>query len=173
MRKTGLFILTIILLMGLDVSAQTRDFEIGRSNPIMNRQGGFYDYADPNAINMMVSVWGYVKFPGRYLVPSYTSVTDLISLAGGPEVNAEFDDLRLYRVAPDSSQTLFKFSYNDLMWEENLILNNRKIPELKTSDILVVPGSPRLFFKDWLGIALSVLSAMISLTILILNISRG
>ncbi len=59
------------------------------------RQSGFFDYSDPEAINMRVSVWGFVRYPGRYLVPIYTTVTDLLSYAGGPRDNSNIDDLRL------------------------------------------------------------------------------
>ena len=45
------------------------------------------------AINIKVSVWGYVARPGKYIVPDYTTVSDLLSFAGGPNQNAEMDDL--------------------------------------------------------------------------------
>jgi hypothetical protein len=53
------------------------------------------------------------------------------------------------------------------MWEDELVTNSRQIPELLAGDVLVVPGSPRFYFKDYLQVALSILSAMISLSILI------
>ncbi len=133
------------------------------------RQGGFFDYSDPESINMSVAVWGFVKYPGRYKVPVYTSVSDLLSYAGGPEDQSHLDDLRLYRVMQDSTQHMFKFNLDDLLWENKIETKNRKIPKLQASDVLVVPGSPKLYFQNWFRVGLSVFSAIISLWLLILR----
>ncbi len=155
-----------LLLFLTSLTAQVQDYEIGTSTRL-NSQGAYYDYSDATTLNIKVSLWGFVKFPGRYVVPLNTSATDLLSLAGGPTDDAHLDELRIYRQNENSTQTLLKFNYNDLLWEEELITNNREIPELLAGDVLVVPGSPRFYFKDYLQVALSVLSAMISLSILI------
>jgi protein involved in polysaccharide export with SLBB domain len=38
---------------------------------------------------MQVNIWGFVKNPGRYEVPSSTDLIQLISFAGGPVQYAE------------------------------------------------------------------------------------
>jgi polysaccharide export outer membrane protein len=136
-------------------------------------QGGFFNYADPNSVNIKVAVWGWVRYPGKYTVPSYTSVTDLLSFSGGPTDAAELEDLRIYRINQDSTQTLIKFNYNDLLYESKLDSKYRKVPKLEAGDILVVPGSPRMYFRDNFSIWMSLLSALISLTILVMNIVRN
>jgi protein involved in polysaccharide export with SLBB domain len=138
-----------------------------------SRQRGFYDYSDPEAINMRVSVWGFVKYPGRYLVPIYTSASDLLTYAGGPTQNSDLEDLRLYRIMEDSSQHMFKFNLSDLLWSNELEVTNRKVPKLQGSDLLVVPGEPKLYFQNWFRIALSIFSALVSLTLLIIRIQRN
>ncbi len=40
-----------------------------------NIYGGYYDYSDPESINIKVSVWGFVKYPGRYVIPEQTTVS--------------------------------------------------------------------------------------------------
>ena len=66
------------------------DIQIGKSrNEIQQYNGARYDYSDPDAINIKVMVWGYLKFPGQYIIPSTSSVNDLIGLAGGPQQDAE------------------------------------------------------------------------------------
>lgn len=153
--------------------AQSGDIKIGADlSQFRNSQGGFFDYSDAEAVNIKVSVWGFVKYPGRYLVPNYITVRDLISYAGGPTDDAHLDDLRIYRVLEDSTQTLLKFSYNDLLWGENLKSSKTKVPNLTVGDVLVVPGEPRLYFRDYFTMTLSVVSTLISLSILILNIVR-
>jgi len=121
---------------------------------------------------MNVSVWGFVKYPGRYLVPATTTVTDLLSFAGGPTDDSHLYDLRLFRVEEDSTNTLFKFDYNDLLWEEEIRLESRNLPDLTAGDILLVPGTERLYFKDWASLGLSFLGILISLTTLIVTLSK-
>jgi len=153
--------------------AQIRDYELGSQLLDGNRRniyGGLYDYSDPEAVNIKVSVWGFVKYPGRYVIPDYTSLIDLISYVGGPTDDSNLDELRIYRIDENNKEQMLEVDYNDLMWEENLDSKYRRVPNLKPSDILVVPGEPRLYFMDWFSIGLSVFSALISLTILILTI---
>ena len=171
-----LFIVLFFYLIAVSaINAQVKDYELGTSNIFgrsVQQQGGFFDYSDPETVNIKVSVWGFVRFPGRYLVPIYTTPADLISLAGGPTTDANLYDLRIYRVNKDSTQQLIKFSYNDLLWEKALSTGKRTIPKLDASDILLVPGEPKLFFRENFSIWMSVISALVSLSILVLNIVR-
>ena len=156
-----------LFLFVISVNAQVQDYEIGVSPNLRTSQGAFWDYSDETTLNIKVSIWGFVKYPGRYIVPIYTTPTDLMSYAGGPTDDAHLDELRIYRQNEDKTQTLLKFNYEDLMWEDELVTTSRQIPELLAGDVLVVPGSPRFYFKDYLQVALSISSAMISLSILI------
>ncbi|PJA97405.1 MAG: hypothetical protein CO129_01470 [Ignavibacteriales bacterium CG_4_9_14_3_um_filter_34_10] len=167
------FLFLFMILIYSTVSAQVKDYELGSpANTIRNYNGGYFDYSDPTTVNIKVSVWGFVKYPGRYTVPINSTAADLLSFAGGPTDDAHLDDLRLYKLGPDSSQSIVKFDYNDLLWEETLRTTKVVVPNLTAGDILVVPGSPRLYFKDWFSITLSVVSTLISLSILVLNIIR-
>lgn len=171
MRKFSLILFILFFAIGLN--AQDNDITLGSQyTGLQQRQGGFYDFSDPESINMRVSIWGFVKFPGRYLVPVYTSATDLLSYAGGPTANSDLEDLRLYRVMEDSTQHMFKFNFNDLLWTDDLEKVDRKIPKLQGSDLFVVPGAPRLYFRNWFRIFLSVFSALVSLTLLIIRYTK-
>lgn len=167
-------IILFFILIGSFSYAQVKDYELGSSN--LGRyqpQGGYYDYSDPGTVNIKVAVWGYVRFPGRYTVPINTNMVDLISLAGGPVVDANLDDIRLYKVDESANQEMLKYNYNDLLWSEGLMNTPDKIPGLEAGDVLVVPGEPKYFFRENLSMWLSILSALISLTILVLNITRN
>lgn len=170
MRKIFLMLLIVVTDLAF---AQLTDSQIGSPNSgVYNYQSNLFDYSDPQAINIKVSVWGFVRSPGRYIIPSYTTVTDLLSFAGGPTDGSDLEDLRLYRVLEDGSQQLIKFDYNDLMWENKLSSKSRYIPNLQARDILIVPGAPRLYFRDWFGIGISIFSALISLSILLINVIK-
>jgi len=167
------FFFLFFFILGLSLFAQIKDYEIGVSPFDKNlRQGGLYDYSDPSSVNMRVAVWGFMRYPGRYIVPINTTVADLLSYAGGPTDDANLEDIRLYRVLQDSTQIMMKIDYNDLLWEPRLTRTKKYVPEIKGGDILLIPGAPRLYFKDWFSITLSVVSTLISLSILILNIVK-
>ncbi len=158
---------SIVFLCVSNLFGQSKDIEIGTQNTgLQNRQGGYYDYSDPMALNIKVSVWGFVKFPGRYNVPINTTVSDLMSYAGGPTDDATLDDVRLYKVDENGEQSLIKINYDDLLWGEQLVSEKKIVPKLEAGDILLVTGNQRLYMKEWLQLTLSIISTLISLTIL-------
>jgi len=166
-------LLLFLLFVCSNIFAQTGDIKIGADmNQFRNNQSGFYDLSDPDAMNIKVSVWGYVKFPGRYLVPSYINVRDLLSYAGGPTDDAFLNDLRIYRVLEDSTQIMYKFDFNDLLYSPELKTRKENIPELRVGDLLIIPGEPKLYYRDYFTMTLSVVSTLVSLSILVLNIIR-
>jgi len=172
--KIKLLILLILGLSIITINAQIKDYELGADVLGMRfqPQGGYFNYSDPEAVNVKVAVWGWVRYPGKYTVPVYTTVSDLLSFAGGPLEGANLDDLRIYRVNEDSTQSMIKFNYNDLLYESKLQSQYRKVPKLSAGDILSVPGAPRMYFRDNFSIWMSLFGVLISLTILILNFVR-
>jgi hypothetical protein len=160
----------VFFLIAINTVKAQADVQIGSSLiPRNQSQGAYFDYSDPEAINIKVSVWGFVKYPGRYLIPSYSNVNDLLSYAGGPTDDSELKQMSLIRTNADSSQSIINLDYNDILFDEQMKVLNRP-PQVVAGDILLVPGEPRLYFKDYFSITLSVFSALISLGILILNI---
>lgn len=173
MKKIILIFASLMLLSSVNFG-QLKDYELGadRLSGRSNYNGGYFNYSEPLGVNIRVAVWGFVRYPGRYFVPINTTVTDLLSLAGGPTDDAHLDILRIYRVEEDGTNKLYQFDYNDLMWEDELQHNTRTIPDLMATDILVVPGSQRLYLRDWIMITLSVVSTLISLTTLLVVTSQ-
>ena len=162
----------LITFFSTNLFAQ-EDIQIGKSQKgTTTPNGALYDYSDPNSINIKVMVWGYVKYPGQYIIPATSSVNNLISLAGGPTEDADLSELKLFRINPDSSQTIIKFDYNDLLWDNNSLSKPIKIPKLLAGDILLVPGSPRWFLKDYIGIILSVFSTVASIATLLVYVYK-
>ena len=166
---------TLLILLTLILSPLIRaqeDVQIGKSmKQYYEYKGALYDYSEADAINIKVLVWGYVQYPGQYIIPSRSTVNDLLALAGGPLPDANIDDLRLFKINPDSTQTMVKFNYNDLLWNDKL---ERKIniPPINAGDILLVPGSPRWFLKDYLGLTLSIVSTLASIAVLLITIFK-
>jgi hypothetical protein len=168
MQKLYLLFFIVFITYPVYLCAQDKDYQIGLDpNYLRQSTGGYYDYSDPNGINIKVAVWGYVKYPGRYVVPVRSDIKDLMSYAGGVNDNAFLDDLRIYRIDKDSTQLLLKFNYEDLWWGEKL---NREIDlsRLQAGDVMIVPGRPRLYWESYFSLILSSLGFLISVATLIL-----
>ncbi len=158
-----------MFLMLIASSFAQEDVQIGKSaNENYRSNGALYDYSDPNGINIKVMVWGYVKYPGQYIVPSSTNANQLLSLAGGPTPDANLDEMKLFRVNADNRQTIIAFNYSDLLSSDPGLGRPIRIPDLKPGDILLVPGSPKWTTKDYLSIILSIISALASIGALII-----
>ncbi|MBI5726621.1 MAG: SLBB domain-containing protein [Ignavibacteriales bacterium] len=170
MRVPKLIIFLIAIYTGL-AFGQTENTRMGSIYKQVPTTGGFYDYSDPGTVNMNVSVWGYVRMPGKYMIPLNVTVADLISYAGGPSSDATLEDIRLVRVKADSTQEVITLNYNELLYEPK-ITKNIKNPVLQPGDILVLTGEPRFYFRDYFSMTLSIVSTLISLAILIITIAR-
>ena len=166
------FLLIIIFLELISSKAaftQNQDYQLGMNpNNLRQSQGAFFDYSDPDGINIKVSVWGYVKFPGRYIIPERSEVRDLISYAGGISDDFYLDDMRIYRINSYSTQSLLKYNYDDLWWNEEL-KQDLVIEKLQPGDLLVIPGRPRLYWENYLTLTLSIVGVLLSLATLIIT----
>ena len=168
MKFKTLLLVGFLIMLSSNHFAQITDTELGKGS---FSRSGLYDFSDPGTINIKVAVWGYVSRPGKYVVPDYTTVSDLLSFAGGPSRDSELDDLRIYRTLENGTEEMIKFNYNDIMWENNLNTKIRFTPKLQASDILVIPGSPKLFWTDWFNIGLQIFSITLSIVSLLLAIN--
>jgi hypothetical protein len=83
MRFTKLLFFLLVISTTFIVKAQ--DVKVGRDATVRQTGGAFYDYSDPDKLNIPVSALGYVKFPGKYLVPDGTNVLDLLTLPEDPQ----------------------------------------------------------------------------------------
>jgi len=164
----------VFLFFSVLIYGQDTDTQLGSTNLDRGTYArGFFDYSDPGSINIKISVWGFVRYPGKYLVPEYTSITDVLSFAGGPSDDALLEDIRIYRTFEDGKEQMIKINYNDLMWEDQLDSSTRrKVPHIQPSDVLVVPGEPRLYFRDYFSLGLSIFGTLLGITNLIINLTR-
>ena len=177
MKKFILFLAVLTFVWGNNKSFsqddKTRD---GVTKTMTTTATTYFDYSDPNKVNIEVNIWGYVKMPGKYIIPKGTSSVDLISYAGGPNSDTKIDKIRLIRPKNDSlnisEDKIFEFNFNDVLWEDKII--NKKLPNmtLEPGDIIVVSGEPKMFFKDNLSVILSISSTVISVAILMVTILK-
>lgn len=166
----------VFLILILSFSIQAQDKERVGVNQITTQQGGLYVFGEKDKINIEVSIWGYVKFPGKYIIPQGSTFVDLISYAGGPMTEANLEDIRLFRSKNDTLKVtkdeLIKLNYNDLFWNEEVINTTNRNITLKPGDMLIFPGGPRYYFRDNLALILSVVSTVVAISILIITIKK-
>lgn len=174
MKKYFFVICSVLFIYNSDSFGQITDYELGsKLSRTQYQQTGYYDLSDPEAVNIKVAVWGFVRYPGKYLVPSYTTILDLLSFAGGPTNDSHLDEIKLYRNKEDGSQEMIVYDYNDILWETKLDSRNRINPYIEAGDILVVPGSPRYYARDLVSMWATILSALVSIAILVLNLVKN
>jgi protein involved in polysaccharide export with SLBB domain len=144
-----------------------------------SQQGGYYNYGDKDKVNIEVNIWGYVKYPGKYLIPKGSTIMDLISYSGGPVTESKLEDIRLFRPKNDSLKTkdkIINLDYNDLLWEapqmERENFKNKINLLLMPGDILIFTGEPRYFTRDNVNFILSISALLISIGILIVSIVK-
>ncbi len=168
------FLITAMLFFfAVTLSAQVKDYRLGSTRiGQYNNQSGYFDLSDPESLNIIVSLWGFVKYPGRYLVPFNTTATDLISYGGGPQDNAYLDRVQLFRTKEDSTQQIINLGMRDILHGDTLSTGFVAIHTLEAGDVLLVPGEPRLYFQQKFSLWMSFISILISLSILIINITR-
>lgn len=145
------------------------DIQIGSHGATGNQNGGLFDYSDPSAVNIKVQLWGYVEFPGYYIVPSGFSINELISLAGGPTQDALLNDIRVIKLREGSKTVMMKYNYNDMMWDES-INSQINYVRLDAGDIVVIPGEPRYFVREDIAFYLGIVTTLASLAALIISI---
>ncbi len=163
---------TIMIFFPVLSNSQVDRQRVGNTD-IYNQQGGFYNFGDKDKVNIDVNVWGFVKYPGKYLIPKGSTLQDLISYSGGPTIDSKLEEIILYSPRNDSaninSDRILKINYDDLFWQENTVSKNRNNPLLSPGDILILKGEPRYFARDNISFILSISSVLISLGILVVS----
>ena len=172
-----IFVLIIFITPAFSLSQIDRQ-KVG-NDAINTQQGGYYNYGDKDKVNIEVNIWGYVKYPGKYLIPDGSTVLDLISYSGGPLTETKLEDIRLFRPRNDSLKTkdkIINLDYNDLLWEapksDREKFKNKINITLQPGDVLIFTGEPRYFTRDNVNFLLSISAVLFSLGILVVSITK-
>jgi len=169
--KKILFISLFLIFASLPIIAQD-DVQIGSNfRDRTQSQGGLFDYSDPAGFNIKVQLWGYVKYPGYYVVPANSSLNDILSYAGGPVLDAMMDDIRIYRKTEAGNEELLKYNLDDLLWGDSLA-TNIIFPKLIAGDVILVPGEPRYFVREDIQFFVSLSLAIATLAVLIISLTN-
>src|SRR5436309_789576 len=122
-----LFLIFFVLVLSIHAvfSQDDDNLILGKSNK--QTTAAVFDLSDPNGVNLEVSMWGIIRYPGRYRVPVNSTFLDLMSYAGGPMETSNLEDIRILRESnnPSKKPEVIKLNYNDLLWADQVKTSSR------------------------------------------------
>ncbi len=168
------FVVLVFLAMLVNMTFSQDDDDLILGNSQKNKSGAFFDLSDPTGVNIEVSLWGYSKFPGRYLVPINTTFLDLMSFSGGPTDESNLEDIRILRNAGDSLKKVqvIRMNYNDLLWGDNLSSKQKMNPVLQSGDIVLIKKEKRYTFREDLSLYIPIFTTLFSIATFIITLNR-
>jgi len=132
------------------------------ANADMNSKSG-YDIVN-GKVMMYVNVWGHVNNPGLIQVSSNVTLTEIISLAGGPKPGAKLNRIQLFRNGAEPN----KNKKHTIDLEEFLSTGSRgTFVDVKPNDTYYIPQSVGSILFENIG-AINTLMGILNLY---LNIS--
>ena len=108
-----------------------------------------------------VHIWGQVKEPGLYSVPSNTDIMELLSLAGGPAGYADLGKIKLVR-RQGEDEKVFIIDLGKYLNEGD----STGLLILKPGDAVIVPKTSWYYWRTAIGL-LSDIAVFVNLAILI------
>ncbi|MDA0690232.1 MAG: SLBB domain-containing protein, partial [Proteobacteria bacterium] len=129
--KKHLLLFTIAICLAGNAQSQVNELERSRLN-----QAAYYNYTESGDVTIKVHVWGAVRFAGLYEIPRGTTLSGLVSLAGGPQFSernrraTRFVDLKLHRNQEARKTAVFQIQM------ENRLMVMDEDPVLLDEDVL-------------------------------------
>jgi len=138
--KYAIWILITIFLVGSQVSAQEYQMQV----PVQYGDApAQYILGSNDILLITVNLWGHVKKPGIYSVPSSFGIIDLLSSAGGPLSTARLNDIRIIR----KNQEVITVNVEEFIKTGNKDL----LVPLQPGDVIIVSGSISDIFARIVG----------------------
>ena len=166
-------ILLLILLLVQISYPQDDDLKLGKT--LYQNTASVFDLSDPSGVNIEVNLWGFVKYPGRYIVPYNSTLVDVISFSGGPTESSNLEEIRIFRPSKDSlksKNTVIKLNYEDLLWDKNIKQEKMNNPVLQAGDIIIVMEENRYSLRENLLFILPVITSIVTIATFIITISK-
>lgn len=134
----------------------------------------YFNYSDPEKINIEVIVLGGVKSPGKYLVPEGTTFLDIMSLTGGLINDRIGDNIKFIRPSEKSGKLkddkVILLKYADLYKDDALPVVDKVNPVLQPGDVIAVPLIPEKTTWENVKDILYVVTPLVSIGTLIITI---
>ncbi len=127
-----------------------------------------YYFGQGQGVLIDINLWGQVGSPGKYYVPYTTDLVSLISIAGGPQLTAKLDDIRVIRYTRQDTSVVEKVVRVDI--EKFIETGEQNFPPLLRGDTVIVPGGALSVFNTIVTVTTGIFGILNAvLFILILN----
>ncbi|MGE5811338.1 MAG: hypothetical protein ACM339_07545 [Ignavibacteria bacterium] len=170
-RKT-LTVLLLILSIQF-IHSQDDDVILGKSSK--NIMASVYDLSNPAGVNIEVNLWGFLRNPGRYIIPYNSTLLDLLSFSGGTMEDSNLKEIRILRPGNDSLKTkskIIKINYEDYLWDDDIKQVKLVNPVLQSGDVVVVMQEERYSFREDISLIFPIFSGIITLATFIITLSK-
>lgn len=117
-------------------------------------------------ITKKVNLWGSIYKPGRYEVPMNTNLIQLITYSGGPMQHALMDEVKIFRLLPDSSRVLITIDLEDPT------LMNKGVLELSDEDIVQIDYSSYVSWRETVTAVATPIAILASIALIIDRFAR-
>ena len=179
MKKTRCFgfLITTIFFAGLSADAQILDGVQPRTGNFASQGGSYYNFSGGSGCDLKVSVWGFVRNPGRYYIPCETNLLELMSFCGGPQQGAYLERVKVIRKGgPDKENEIKEVFEVDLSKYLEITDKGQIVPELLLwpGDLIIVDGKESLAVDTILRLSqvAVAITSIITTIVAIINISR-
>lgn len=136
----------------------------------------YYNYSDPDKVNIEVIVMGGVKNPGKYLIPEGTTLITLLALSGTATEKEIYENIRIIRPDNTSGQltatNVMVLNYENLFDDKTTGRYNNANPVLNPGDIVVMKLRPDKSWWDYLKDIMFVITPLLAIANLIVSIQR-
>jgi hypothetical protein len=142
-----------------------------KKNAVPPTNSGEFIYQPyPGTVLIPVSLWGSVTRTGIYRIPLNTDLVTLLSLAGGPGVDAKIDDISIRRTLGPEQKVI-------TVDGEKLIKGKDKVPVpvLAANDVVYVPKKEPVVSNNtvlMITVVASVLSVIVSTLVIREQLNR-
>jgi hypothetical protein len=180
--KTGYaglyFIMLTLAGSGVCFSQVNRGRQLNRSQQF--RLGSrIIRVAEPGQLADTVNVWGDINSPGRYLIPTNTTLPELISYALGPntirngQTQLNWSKRRVEVSVSQKSPTKGKDVVKTFTYKfDQPLPDGMRTFKLKNNQVVAVQVKRRPSFKDYLGIIAPIISAVATGVLLVLRLGK-
>ena len=174
LRLTTFSIATLLLTLTLSgVATSQIETRVGEFETKKVGQN-YFNYSDPEKINIEVIVLGGVKSPGKYLVPEGTTFLDIMSLTGGLINDRIGDNIKFIRPSEKNGKLkddkVILLKYADLYKDDAVSVVDKINPVLQPGDVIAVPIKPEMTTWESIKDVLVIITPLVSIGTLIVSI---
>jgi len=138
LRSFGITV-SLLTVMAADAEAQ---LTVADASLLRTTSASYYFVAKPGELTMQVNLWGFVRNPGYYEIPTSTDLVQLLSYAGGPIQDATLGNVKVTRNIKNEDGSSGRWSYT---------VDLEDLEEVPTDQLLLYPGDTIFIdYSSWL-----------------------